>query len=213
MRQSLSGASGTSRRIQSLAIAIVLSTQFSGCATLVEGSAQTVRVETDPPGARCVITRNGTVVSEIPSTPATISLAKEKGDLAMRCSKRGYLDSGLEQSAEFSGTVFGNILFGGLIGAVIDMGSGATHKYPERIWLSLVPERFDSVEARDEFFAQQVRSTSDARRKAFDQQQEKCADQDCTRQLELLNKAYDERLRTLERQRQEALIASPSATQ
>ncbi|MDJ0741683.1 MAG: hypothetical protein QNJ91_18400 [Gammaproteobacteria bacterium] len=179
-----------------------------GCATIVEGGAQTVRVDTDPPGARCVITRAGVAVSTIPSTPATVSLFKESGDLALRCSKPGYLDSDAAQSAEFSGTVFGNILFGGLIGAAIDMGSGATHKYPDEIFVTLVPERFAGPAARDAFFAALVERVRHRHRLAVDSATQQCqaAEDDCDAAIGRLDDALGARLQAIEAQRRSAAV-------
>lgn len=125
---------------------------FHGCATITEGSSQTILIETDPVGAMCELTRDGQVITRLHDTPATISVHKESGDLQLSCSKTGYLDSTLSTASDFQDMVLGNILIGGLIGVAIDMGSGATSKYPNSISITLVPETFESETSRESYF-------------------------------------------------------------
>jgi len=191
--------------LNTAALAALLS---SGCATIVEGGAQTIRIETDPPDARCTLKRSGVAVSIIPSTPATVSVFKKKGDLALTCSKPGYLNVTVDQEAEFSGTVLGNILFGGLIGAAVDMGSGATHKYPESIFLTLIPERFDNAEARDRFFAALIDRVERRHFEAIEQKHSQCTEDDCSFDVNKMNDAHEARLRFIEAKRTEAIIGS-----
>lgn len=179
---------------------------ISGCATIVEGGAQTIRVETDPPGARCVLKRSGLTVSVIPSTPSTVSVFKQNGELVLTCRKPGYLNVTVDQGAEFSGTVLGNILFGGLIGAAVDMGSGATHKYPDSIFLMLIPERFDTAEARDQFFAALIERVERRHLAAIEQERSQCHENDCSVDVKKLNDAHEARLRAIETQRARATI-------
>lgn len=47
---------------------------------------------------------------------------------------------------------FGNILFGGLIGIVVDAASGATNQYPDAVTITMIPAAFATVEERDRFF-------------------------------------------------------------
>jgi hypothetical protein len=55
-------------------------------------------------------------------------------------------------ASEFQAMTFGNILFGGLIGVVVDAASGATHEYPPLVTITLVPELFASIAERDAFY-------------------------------------------------------------
>lgn len=183
---------------------------ISGCATLVEGSSQVVRIETDPSEASCAILRNGQVVSTIPSTPATVSVFKEKGALRLRCNKPGYLQAELQQTAEFSGTVIGNIFFGGLVGAAIDMGSGATHKYPEMVVLTLIPEHFPDAKARDAFFSALLARVEERHRQSTEKKRRECKEDDCSAKLEELERSFEATLRNIEQQRQQARLDDPN---
>jgi len=190
-------------------LALGVSLFIAGCATIVEGQAQIIRVETDPAGALCVITRNGRVVSRIPSTPGTISLFKEKGNLNLRCTKTGFLPAEFEQEAEFSSTVFGNILFGGLIGAAIDVGGGATHKYPGLLLVTMIPESFSTQKELVDFFSAVTDRLKRRYQKLMDEVREECDQDDCSGKIVRLEASLEEALERLETQRKTVKVIHP----
>jgi hypothetical protein len=49
---------------------------LASCASLVKGSAQTIAIRTDPPGAACTLTRAGQNIGDVDPTPATVSVFK-----------------------------------------------------------------------------------------------------------------------------------------
>lgn len=182
------------------------------CATLSEGSAQNIHIETDPADARCELTRDGAMVTRIPSTPATISLYRDSGDLRLTCRKDGYLDATLDSASAFQDMVLGNILFGGLIGVLVDAGSGATRKYPESITLTLVPESFASEAERDAYFeALRVRLKQRAAAQAA-KLRETCSENDCESKLKQLDQALERHLAFLDSQKAASRI-EPSASE
>ena len=103
---------------------------LSGCATVMTSTTQSVRVETvdaagaEVKGARCELSNPEGTLSV--TTPGQIILRESASDLQARCSAdgqpaeaRGVLVSRL------GGAIFGNIILGGGIGAVIDHASGS----------------------------------------------------------------------------------------
>jgi len=54
---------------------------LAGCATMLEGTGQSVAITTDPAGAQCSIDRAGQRVGQVTSTPGSIRLDKGKNDL------------------------------------------------------------------------------------------------------------------------------------
>jgi hypothetical protein len=193
------------------AVAAIGLTMLAGCATLAEGSAQTIRIETDPSGASCELTRKGQLVTRIPATPSTISQYKESGDLKLTCRKRGYLDASLDTASDFQNMVLGNILFGGLIGVFVDMGSGATSKYPESITLTLVPETFASEAERDAYFAALRHRLAESAEQRMAEARSKCAEENCDQQLKQLREALQRQLEFLETQKAATRIEPPAS--
>jgi hypothetical protein len=110
----------------------------TGCATILAGKSQTVTVNTNPPGARCELFREGRVIGTVDNTPGAVTLLKTKHDIDVLCRKDGFTDSKGFADSGIEGATFGNILLGGLIGWGIDSAVGADNKYPEVLNVNLV---------------------------------------------------------------------------
>ena len=82
----------------------------TGCATILAGKSQTVTVNTNPPGARCELFREGRVIGTIDNTPGAVTLLKTKHDIDVLCRKDGFTDSKGFADSGIEGTTFGNIL-------------------------------------------------------------------------------------------------------
>jgi len=74
----------------------------------------------------------------VAATPSSIRIGKSRKDLAVACAKEGYQPSNITVTSSFTGTTFGNILAGGVIGVVVDAASGANSKYPPNVQIDLV---------------------------------------------------------------------------
>lgn len=112
---------------------------LAGCATVMEGTGQSIEVSTAPPGAMCSIAREGGTLGEIASTPGSIRIDKSRNDITVTCSKTGYRTAEITRSPRFQGTTFGNIILGGVAGAVVDASTGADYEYPGQIDIALAP--------------------------------------------------------------------------
>ncbi len=102
----------------SAAICLAATSFFSGCATLINGTQQTVGIQTDPPGATCSIGAFKVV------TPAAITLRRHDCPYTVSCELAGFspaTDKIACASAPWSG---GNIFFGVVPGLVVDAFSG-----------------------------------------------------------------------------------------
>lgn len=107
----------------------------SGCATIMNEDMVSIPVYTTPPGAR--VTINGMDYT----SPATVTAPRGKGDYKLHVSKDGFepVDVLLVESAD--AWLWGNILFGGLIGLAVDFISGDAHDFePEVVSLDLIPK-------------------------------------------------------------------------
>lgn len=127
-------------RITTLAISVALMS-LTGCASIVSGQNQSVSVETrsdnggQVTGANCKLSNNkGTWYV---TTPGSTTVNRSYEDLAVRC-ERANLDPGLlSVKSSTKGMAFGNILFGGIIGAGVDMSTGAAYDYPTLITVAM----------------------------------------------------------------------------
>lgn len=127
-------------RITTLIVSIAL-TSLTGCASIVNGQNQSISVETRVEGggavsgANCKLSNNkGTWFV---TTPGSTTVNRSYEDLAVRCD-RANMEPGLASiKSSTKGMAFGNILFGGIIGAGVDISTGAAYDYPALISVSM----------------------------------------------------------------------------
>ncbi|WP_260609639.1 hypothetical protein [Leclercia adecarboxylata] len=96
---------------------------LSGCATIVGDSAQSVQVNSVPPGAKFIVKDNAGVVVSRGTTPQSVLLQKSDGsyfgkrEYNITLCKEGYKPETLSVNSSANGWYMGgNIVFGGLIG-------------------------------------------------------------------------------------------------
>lgn len=117
--------------------ALAAATQLTGCASIVSGTNQSVSVETHAhdgtqvAGANCKLSNNkGTWFV---TTPGSTTVNRSYEDLAVLCEKEK-LPSGMTMvKSSTKPMAFGNIIFGGVIGAGVDISTGAAYDYPTLI--------------------------------------------------------------------------------
>ena len=102
---------------------------FSNCASIISDSTQVVSVDTpNCKGAKCTMT-NSEGIFYIQSTPGSTAIQKAYGDLTITCEKDNLSFTSIHKSKANMAT-YGNILLGGIPGALIDGGSGKGYDYP-----------------------------------------------------------------------------------
>jgi hypothetical protein len=111
---------------------------LSGCATIVQGTNQSIAITTSPTsGAQCtLVSSEGTYYV---TTPGNVSVHKTKNDLQATCKKNGFEDAKVVIPAKFQYVTAGNILAGGLVGIAVDAASGANYEYPQSFDIPMMP--------------------------------------------------------------------------
>lgn len=104
-------------------IAILSIIFLTGCGTIFKGSNADVRLNSSPSGATVIINDINRGL-----TPLTLSLQRSK-DYVVTFQKDGYEDIKVEinKKFDFPTTILGNIVFGGIIGLVVDFATGAAY--------------------------------------------------------------------------------------
>jgi TonB family protein len=127
---------------------ILLPILFTNCASITQGKSQIVTVDTPYcPGATCRLTNSdGTYF--ITKTPGTVSINKARSALDVTCYK-GDERSSSGADSSLDNMTWGNILIGGIIGAGVDMITGAAYKYPTLITHPLDCKDEDSNSSKD----------------------------------------------------------------
>ena len=112
----------------------------TGCASIVNGQNQSISVTTvnkgvDVAGARCKLS-NDKGIWYI-TTPGSLLVHRSFNDLSVDCTLDGAEPGTAMVKSSTKAMAFGNILFGGIIGAGVDMSTGAAYDYPAIINVEL----------------------------------------------------------------------------
>lgn len=119
-------------------IAIAPLVLATGCASIVSGTTQEITFNSNPPGANCDITRSGASLQKV-TTPSSTIVQKTKYDLQVTCAKPGYVTTAVTDKSGLEPWVLGNIVFGGIIGIIVDASTGAQNKYDTPVLVQLPP--------------------------------------------------------------------------
>ncbi len=117
---------------------VAVAMTLSACATVTRGTKETFKVQTTPEGADVSMSNGQTCVS-----PCAIKL-KRKDEFTVTVKKAGYKDATAEIKSVVKGGgvagVAGNVLVGGIIGAVVDGSNGSMRDLsPNPLVLTLEP--------------------------------------------------------------------------
>lgn len=128
-----------------LKLLIVLS--LCSCATIMHGTSQTLGISSNPSSAK--VTVNG---QELGTTPLIADL-KRKREHIVKIELQGYLPYETTVTKKVSGWVWGNILFGGLIGLAVDAITGGLYNLtPEQIAGELRRGNSEIIVTEDMFY-------------------------------------------------------------
>lgn len=113
---------------------------FTGCASVVNDSSHPMKIETQTAagqtvvGAECKLTNDyGTVTTK---SGETAQVRRSSKDLDIVCRHPENPDATARAISRANAGMFGNIILGGGIGAIIDHNKGTAYTYPT--WVQLV---------------------------------------------------------------------------
>lgn len=114
-------------------LAVILAFGLVSCATIMRGTSQSISVNSNPSGARIVV-----MGMEKGTTPAVIKVKRSETNVIVRLQKDGYEPVDIALTRSLSGWVWGNVVFGGVIGLVVDFATGGLYNInPEVIQADL----------------------------------------------------------------------------
>ncbi|MBI3094835.1 MAG: hypothetical protein HYY97_08195 [Rhodocyclales bacterium] len=117
-------------------VAAALVLLVSGCASITQSEMQRVSITATHEGkaikdADCSLTNDkGTWTAK---APTQVDVHKSGENLSVVCKKEGFVDGLLSAVSRAAGSMFGNIIFGGGIGALIDHNKGTGYDYPNSL--------------------------------------------------------------------------------
>ena len=124
----------TLQRVMPLVLAFSV---LPGCATITSSEIQHLALQTKAENgepldkAKCML-KNDKGGWEATS-PGFVGVSRSAEDLLVECKKEGHKDGSLRAISRAAGGMFGNIIFGGGIGAIIDHNKGTGYNYPDTL--------------------------------------------------------------------------------
>ena len=121
-------------KLVSAALALSLA---QGCATITSSEMQPLSLTTEAADGAQLEKASCTLRNDKGSwtvqSPGFVPVHRSAEDLLVECSKEGHADGVLRAVSRAAAGMFGNIIFGGVIGAVIDHSRGTGYDYPSKL--------------------------------------------------------------------------------
>lgn len=120
------------KRFPNYLVILTVTMLLTSCASIIHGPNQKVDFSSQPTGAK--ITIDG---KDYGVTPKSVDLRRkgrlkgeisDKKEYAIKVEMEGYYPYEMKIKREMDGWFLGNILFGGLIGIIVDASNGAMYK-------------------------------------------------------------------------------------
>jgi hypothetical protein len=114
---------------------------LTGCASITGSTTQNISVETRSDsgvisGAECELTN--AKGKWLVRTPGSTVVQRSNDDLIALCNKKGYSPGQQKLISTTKGSMFGNILLGGGIGAIVDHKNGSAYEYPSLVQIFMI---------------------------------------------------------------------------
>jgi hypothetical protein len=108
-----------------------------GCASITGSEIQNISLNTKSGDGKDLAKANCDLKNDKGQwkgvTPGFVAVQRSAEDLLVTCTKDGEKDGLLRAISRAAGGMFGNIIFGGGIGAIIDHNKGTGYDYPETL--------------------------------------------------------------------------------
>ncbi len=118
---------------------ITLSLGLANCASITQGTTQSLIFDLDPSTTRCSLTREGDgEIGSISSKNNTLSVGKDKDDIVVKCNAPGYKQKTMRLVSSVSSAAVIGGLFLDL--GITDMITGAAYQYPAQTSIALDKE-------------------------------------------------------------------------
>ena len=123
-------------RISAVAITVL----FTGCASITNDSAHPIKIETKTSGGDVVVGADCKLTNDYGSismkSGETAQVRRSSKDLDIVCKHPTNPDANARAISRANAGMWGNVIIGGGIGAIIDHNKGTAYTYPT--WMQLV---------------------------------------------------------------------------
>ena len=146
------------KRVSTCATLVAAFLVLPGCASITSSEMQTLALTTQSQDgkvlerANCVLKNDRGQWEAV--SPSHVAIRRSSEDLTVVCKKEGAPDGMLRAISRAAGGMFGNIIFGGGVGAIIDHSTGKGYNYPDelpvKMGTSITVDRQESASAEAE---------------------------------------------------------------
>ncbi len=124
-----------------IAVTAIVLAFLSGCASITSNERQSISVSAASADGTLIdkaeCTLNNDKGQWSTSTPAFVNIRRSAEDLTVVCKKPGMMDGMLKAVSRATDAMFGNIIIGGGIGAMIDHNKGTGYHYPDHLLVKM----------------------------------------------------------------------------
>jgi hypothetical protein len=126
-----------SRSFGALCLAAAAVSLLPGCASVTGGNAQKIYVQAQSSPGVALDAADCTLSNDKGSwnlkAPNDTTIIRSNKAIDVKCTAPGYKQGALSVDSATRAAMFGNIILGGVVGAVIDHSSGAAYEYPGNV--------------------------------------------------------------------------------
>lgn len=117
--------------MKNISLVIMPALILSGCASITQGTSQSIVFNIEPKEARCIVTRDGDgQLGVVTQSQNILYVSKDKDDILVNCRADGYKPFALKISSSASGVGVAGAMMIDL--GVVDLMTGAMWKYPDQ---------------------------------------------------------------------------------
>lgn len=138
--------------MKKIILAIAIPFLFTGCASVINETSHPMKIDTKTADGKVIMGADCKVTNEYGSVNGksgeAIKVRRSDRDLEISCTYPDTAEARGRAISRVNGGMFGNIIIGGGIGAVIDHSRGTAYTYPT--WVQLVFGKVLSFDRRAE---------------------------------------------------------------
>lgn len=124
-----------------LALLFAVAVTAPGCASITSDKTQPLAVTTQTSDGKLVEKAKCSLKNDKGNwqieTPGTIAVHRSAEDILVECKKEGLPDGIARGISRAAGGMWGNIVFGGGVGAIIDHSNGTGYNYPNDLLVTM----------------------------------------------------------------------------
>lgn len=186
--------------------------ELSGCATIMSDNKSAVQINTNPAETICEV--KGENFTQTLNIPANVTIPAKASPVTITCSKEDYFPVSKTIEASMNGMIFGNIIFGGIPGIIIDLATKSGFDYQDNVALHLYKRRFTSLEEKEAYYAEleEKLKTETVNKKSELSEKNNSEESSYKRELKKIEAAYQKEWAFLQECKENSIITTEEKT-